>query len=85
MKDPKQNSEILHGMTLEKILHELVEFYGFEALGEKINIKCFNEDPSISSSLKFLRRTPWARQKVEKLYVWYATKKKRRPNRVDAE
>jgi uncharacterized protein (DUF2132 family) len=59
----------LHGMTLEKILERLVEHYGWEELGERIPIRCFNFDPSIPSSLQFLRRTPWARAKVEKLFA----------------
>jgi uncharacterized protein (DUF2132 family) len=59
----------LHGITLEKLLNELVSFYGWEALGREINIRCFTQDPSISSSLKFLRRTPWARERVEALYI----------------
>jgi uncharacterized protein (DUF2132 family) len=63
MQDP------LHGKTLENILTQLVDFFGFEVLGEKINIRCFTTDPSIKSSLKFLRKTPWARTKVEKLYL----------------
>jgi uncharacterized protein (DUF2132 family) len=58
----------LHGVTLEQILTRLVEHYGWDELGRLIEIRCFNQDPSISSSLKFLRRTPWARQKVEGLY-----------------
>ena len=56
-------------MTLEMILTRLVEHYGWQELGAMINIKCFNQDPSIKSSLKFLRRTPWAREKVERLYL----------------
>ncbi len=59
----------LHGVTLEKLLTELVEHYGWTELGQRIDIRCFNFDPSISSSLKFLRKTPWARAKVEQLYV----------------
>jgi uncharacterized protein (DUF2132 family) len=59
----------LHGVTLEKLLTELVEHYGWEELGQRIDIRCFNFDPSISSSLKFLRKTPWARTKVEQLYI----------------
>jgi uncharacterized protein (DUF2132 family) len=59
----------LHGITLEKLLTRLVEKYGWEALGRQVRIKCFTNDPSISSSLKFLRRTPWARQQVEALYL----------------
>ena len=59
----------LHGVTLEMMLTCLVEHYGWEGLGDRIDIKCFNQDPSIKSSLKFLRRTPWARQEVELLYL----------------
>lgn len=62
-------SDPLHGVTLVVILEHLVKIYGFERLGEEIPIRCFTHDPSISSSLKFLRRTPWARKKVEELYV----------------
>ena len=65
----------LHGITLANILDTLVEKYGWEELGSRINIRCFNHDPSIKSSLKFLRRTPWAREKVEKLYVNLLRKK----------
>ncbi len=59
----------LHGITLESILNRLVEHYGWEVLGKQIDIKCFTTDPSIKSSLKFLRKTPWARTKVEELYL----------------
>ena len=59
----------LHGLTLEKILTDLVAALGWEAMGEAVPIRCFTHDPSISSSLKFLRRTPWAREKVEQLYL----------------
>ena len=59
----------LHGGTREKLLTELVAHYGWEELGRRVDIRCFNFDPSISSSLKFLRKTPWARTKVEELYV----------------
>ncbi|MDF3076219.1 MAG: hypothetical protein K0S09_108 [Sphingobacteriaceae bacterium] len=65
----EQQNNQLHGKTLESILSELVENYGWEALGERIRIKCFNDNPSISSSLKFLRKTHWARAKVEELYL----------------
>ncbi len=64
-----RNQDPLHGVTLEMIVTRLVETYGWEELGRRINIKCFTNDPSIASSLKFLRRTPWARQKVEALYL----------------
>jgi uncharacterized protein (DUF2132 family) len=59
----------LHGITLKAILEKLVEYYGFDTLGELIKIKCFNENPTIKSSLIFLRKTEWARKKVEELYV----------------
>ena len=59
----------LHGVTLERLLTDLVAHYGWEELGRRIDIRCFNFDPSIKSSLKFLRKTPWARTKVETLYV----------------
>ncbi len=59
----------LHGVTLKVLLEELVENYGWQYLGEKININCFKQDPSINSSLKFLRKTPWAREKVEYFYL----------------
>ena len=59
----------LHGITLKAILEKLVEYYGFDTLGELIKIKCFNENPTINSSLTFLRKTEWARKKVEVLYV----------------
>jgi len=65
----KQPNNPLHGKTLLAILEYLVEFYGWEHLGHKIDIRCFNYDPSIKSSLKFLRKTPWARKKVEELYI----------------
>ena len=65
----EQENNPLHGVKLIDMLHFLVEFYGWEGLGERINIRCFNNDPSIKSSLKFLRRTPWARKKVEQLYL----------------
>ena len=59
----------MHGKTLEMILVHLVDYYGWENLGRRINIRCFNYDPSIKSSLAFLRKTPWARKKVEELYL----------------
>jgi uncharacterized protein (DUF2132 family) len=65
----QQKNNPLHGIKLADILQELYDIYGWEVLGEKINIRCFNHDPSIKSSLKFLRKTPWARTKVEELYL----------------
>ena len=67
-KDP------LHGVTLEKMLTELSEHYGWEEMGRRINIKCFTTNPSLKSSLAFLRKTPWARGKVEVMYRWYRQK-----------
>lgn len=64
-----QSNDPLHGKTLETIVTSLVEFYGWEELGDRINIRCFTSDPSVKSSLKFLRKTPWAREKVEGLYI----------------
>ncbi|MFI0491072.1 VF530 family DNA-binding protein [Flavobacterium sp.] len=62
-KDP------LHGITLQKIVEQLVNHYGFDTLGELVKIKCFTDKPSIKSSLTFLRKTDWARKKVEELYI----------------
>ena len=59
----------LHGITLQKIVEQLVAYYGFDTLGELIKIKCFTENPSVKSSLTFLRKTDWARKKVEELYL----------------
>ncbi|MES2297579.1 MAG: VF530 family protein [Pseudomonadota bacterium] len=61
--------QALHGLTLEAILTRLVDYYGWDQLGKRIDINCFISDPSIKSSLKFLRKTPWARTKVEELYL----------------
>jgi uncharacterized protein (DUF2132 family) len=68
------SNDPLQGITLENILTELVEYYGWSELGRMINIRCFNNDPSIKSSLQFLRKTPWARNKVEDLYLRYKKK-----------
>lgn len=65
----EQANNPLHGITLEKIVSRLEEHYGWEELGKLINIRCFQADPSVKSSLKFLRKTPWAREKVEQLYL----------------
>lgn len=63
-----QNNDPLHGKTLQSIVEYLVEFYGFKNLSQKIKINCFTENPSVKSSLTFLRKTEWARKKVEELY-----------------
>lgn len=65
----EQPNNPLHGIKLADILEHLVNHYGWETLGEKIRIKCFNDNPSLKSSLVFLRKTPWAREKVENLYL----------------
>lgn len=65
----EQPNNPLHGKKLSVILEFLVEVYGWEELGSRINIRCFTQDPSVKSSLKFLRKTPWAREKVEQLYL----------------
>ena len=65
----KQTNNPLHGITLEMMLRHLVETYGWDELATRIRIRCFARDPSIKSSLSFLRRTPWARAKVEQLYL----------------
>jgi len=67
--DTPQPNNPLHGKTLESIVVFLVDFYGFEKLGTIIRIKCFNENPDVQSSLKFLRKAPWARKKVEDLFL----------------
>lgn len=67
MNQPPKNP--LHGVTLEALLTELVAHYGWDGLAQRVDIRCFKSDPSIKSSLTFLRRTPWAREKVEALYV----------------
>ena len=68
MNKPESNDP-LHGLTLEMILTHLVEKFGWETMAKKIKIKCFSQDPSLKSSLNFLRKTPWARTKVETLYL----------------
>jgi len=72
--DNYQENNPLHGVKLVDILEYLVDIYGWDNLGEKININCFTNDPSIKSCLKFLRRTPWARDKVEELYIYSVQK-----------
>ena len=66
---PEQPRNPLHGVTLEALLNELVAHYGWAGLGKRIDVRCFTHEPSVSSSLKFLRRTPWAREQVELLYL----------------
>ena len=68
MKSDQPNNP-LHGVTLEMVVTELADHFGWDGLAQRININCFKSDPSIKSSLKFLRKTPWAREKVEALYI----------------
>jgi uncharacterized protein (DUF2132 family) len=77
-----QKNNPLHGIKLEVLLNELVDHYGWESLGEDMNLNCFKSNPSIKSSLKFLRKTPWAREKVESFYLY---KFKRLPRPDDAQ
>jgi uncharacterized protein (DUF2132 family) len=72
---PQKNNP-LHGITLEQILNYLVENHGWSYMAAQVNINCFKKDPSIKSSLAFLRKTLWAREKVEKLYIWLISKEK---------
>ncbi len=67
--EKQQSNDPLHGITLKAIVEKLVAYYGFDTLGELIKIKCFNENPSVKSSLTFLRKTDWARKQVEDLYI----------------
>jgi len=75
MSDAKPGDS-LEGVTLEMIVNSLLESHGWAELGKRINIRCFNSDPSVKSSLKFLRKTPWAREKVETLYLITLKRKK---------
>ena len=75
--DPKQARNPLHGITLEAMVTQLADYFGWDELGIRIPIRCFTHDPSVSSSLKFLRKTPWARDKVEGLYLFMLREQKR--------
>ena len=77
MTDPPKTRDPLHGITLEVMVNDLVAHFGWEDLGQRIPVRCFTSDPSVSSSLKFLRRTPWARAKVESLYLFMLRERKR--------
>lgn len=74
---PPRPKDPLHGVTLARIVTELVEHFGWAELGAQIRINCFTSDPSVASSLKFLRKTPWARAKVEGLYLFMLRERKR--------
>ena len=75
--DMEQPRNPLHGLTLERIVTDLAAHYGWAGLGERIALRCFTSDPSVASSLKFLRKTPWAREKVESLYRFMLREQKR--------
>lgn len=72
----QQINNPLHGLTLEMIVNSLVDVHGWEEMGSLIKIKCFTTDPSVKSSLKFLRKTPWARKKVENLYIYTISRRR---------
>ncbi len=76
--DDSQPRNPLHGVTLERVLRDLVDYFGWDELGEQVQIRCFTHDPSIASSLRFLRKTPWAREKVESLYLFMLREQARR-------
>jgi uncharacterized protein (DUF2132 family) len=78
---PSQPRNPLHGVTLEQLLTELVAAYGWVGLGQRIALRCFTHDPSVASSLKFLRKTPWAREKVEGLYLFMLRERRRESGR----
>ena len=77
MTTPPKSKDPLHGITLEAMVNDLVAFFGWEELARRISIRCFSSDPSVSSSLKFLRKTPWAREKVEGLYLFVQRERRR--------
>lgn len=77
MNSSAQARNPLHGITLERIVTELSEYYGWPGLGDRIPLRCFNLDPSVTSSLRFLRKTPWAREKVESLYLFMLREQRR--------
>jgi uncharacterized protein (DUF2132 family) len=79
MQSASPSNDPLHGITLEKIILRLVDAYGWDQLGEQIRINCFTSNPSVQSSLKFLRKTPWARTKVEDFYKYSLRKGKLKP------
>ncbi|HSH91630.1 MAG TPA: VF530 family protein [Ramlibacter sp.] len=82
-QQPSQPRNPLHGVTLEAIVRALEAYYGWAGLAERMPVRCFTHDPSVSSSLKFLRKTPWAREKVEALYLFTLREenRKQRPRR----
>jgi uncharacterized protein (DUF2132 family) len=81
---PPQARNPLHGITLEMIVNELVAHFGWDELGRQVDIRCFQSDPSVALSLKFLRRTPWARQKVESVYLFMLREQARAVRKDDS-
>jgi uncharacterized protein (DUF2132 family) len=81
----RQIRDPLHGITLEAMVNELFAFFGWEELGQRIPVRCFNSNPSVASSLKFLRKTPWARAKVERLYLVMLRQRARRERKAGAD
>ena len=79
----QQINNPLHGITLERLVTSLVEYYGWEELSQLVKIRCFDSDPSVKSSLKFLRKTPWARKKVEDLYLITVKRQKRKQRKAE--
>ncbi|WAS91167.1 VF530 family protein [Nannocystis punicea] len=77
MTTSPKSKDPLHGITLEAMVNDLVAFFGWEELGRRISIRCFTSEPSVPSSLKFLRKTPWARAKVESLYLFVQRERRR--------
>lgn len=78
---PQQPRNPLHGITLERMVTDLADYFGWAELGERIPVRCFTFEPSVSSSLKFLRKTPWAREKVESLYLFMLRDQRREAQR----
>ena len=78
---PAQPRNPLHGVTLEAMVVALSEHFGWKELGQRITVRCFQSDPSVASSLKFLRKTPWAREKVEGLYLFMLREQRRNASR----
>ncbi|MBX9937304.1 MAG: VF530 family protein [Burkholderiaceae bacterium] len=74
---PQQPRNPLHGITLEAMVVALSDYFGWQELGQRIPVRCFQSDPSVASSLKFLRKTPWAREKVEGLYLFMLREQRR--------
>jgi len=85
-KNSSKDKDHLHGITLKNMLEDLVEYHGFPYLADKVKIKVFGVNPNINSSLKFLRKTPWAREKIEKLYIYhFVIRKEKEGNRKNAK